>query len=87
MLRYGEIERLCEGLTAYYRPYAKRKQFARIFRDAYERTGIRVFWANIGDLKMVNVGGWSMEIETMSWTAEVLEAHYSSQVAANIYCL
>jgi hypothetical protein len=42
MLRYGEIERLCEGLTAYYRPCTKRKQFARLFRDAYERTGMRL---------------------------------------------
>jgi hypothetical protein len=49
MLRYGEIERLCEATTAYYRPYAKHKLFARLFREAYKRTGIHVWWANTSD--------------------------------------
>jgi hypothetical protein len=45
-LRYHRIERLCENVAAYYKPYIKRRRLFWFSRAAAERVGMRksFFW-------------------------------------------
>jgi hypothetical protein len=40
MYQWGEIERLCEAVTDYYKPFAKKKEPVKLFRKVYKNVGI-----------------------------------------------
>ena len=45
MLRYQQMEQLCAGVAARYKPWVKRQGIVKLFDDAYARVGL--VWGGI----------------------------------------
>jgi hypothetical protein len=55
MFRYGETERLCAHVTAYYKSHVKNKKPLRLFRKAYAGIGLRSWWLKENDAVDLNL--------------------------------